>query len=296
MQEDRNAAEPSVARPTPLQLGVLILFVSALLIGAFGYGIHEHNLASQLSGQNTQILNALNDTRNQMMALVSRMNAPAPAPDLEKTVLSAGKPSGRIAQQTVTRRTSSHRRSGDDARWRQINNKLAEHDSSIQSTRKELADTRTELQGSIAHTHDELVVLQKKGERSYYEFDLNKSKRFQRTGLIGISLRKANEKHQYADLALLVEDRELSKKHVNIYEPVLFYPVDARQPIELIINSIDKNHIHGYISQPKYSQAELAALSANSSAAVATNVNPQDEHSLSSSDGLKTRKRLEVPR
>jgi hypothetical protein len=97
-------------------------------------------------------------------------------------------------------------------------------------------------------------------------------------------------------LALLVEDRELSKKHVNIYEPVLFYPVDARQPIELVINSINKNHIHGYISQPKYSQAELAALSANSSAAVTPNVKSQDESSPLSSDGLKTRRRLEVPR
>src|SRR5437762_1340478 len=267
MQEDRTATAPSDARLTPLQLGGLILFVLALLIGAFGYAIHEHNLASQLSGQNAQILSALNDTRNQMMALVSRMNAPAPSPDPGKTVLSGGKQNGHMAGQTATRPTAGRRRSGDDARWRQINNKLAEHDSSIQSTRKELADTRTELQGSIARTHDELVVLQKKGERSYYEFDLNKSKRFQRTGLIGISLRKSNEKHQYADLALLVEDRELSKKHVNIYEPVLFYPVEARQPVELVINSIEKNHIHGYISQPKYSQAELAALSANSSVA-----------------------------
>jgi hypothetical protein len=295
MQEDRTAGAPSVATLTPLQLGGLIVLVLAVLIGAFGYAIHEHNLASQLSGQNAQMLSALNDTRNQVSAQVSRMNAPAPildaGKDSGKPVLSSGKQGSH-----AMRPTAGRRRSGDDSRWRQINNKLAEHDSSIQSTRKELADTRTELQGSIARTHDDLVVLQKKGERSYYEFDLNKSKQFQRTGLIGISLRKSNEKHQYADLALLVEDRELSKKHVNIYEPVLFYPVDARQPIELVINSINKNHIHGYISQPKYSQAELAALSANGSATVAPNVKPQDEPSLSSSDGLKTRRRLEVPR
>ncbi|HXB21329.1 MAG TPA: hypothetical protein VNV88_08110 [Candidatus Solibacter sp.] len=291
MQEDQTAIAPSVARLTTLQLGGLTLLVLALLIGTFVYAIHEHNLASRLSGQNAQVLGALNDTRNQVAALTSRMNASAPSPDPGKAVMSSGKHSGH-----VMRRTAGRRRSGDDSRWRQINNKLAEHDNSIQSTRKELADTRTELQGSIARTHDDLVALQKKGERSYYEFDLNKSKRFQRTGLIGISLRKSNEKRQYADLALLVEDRELSKKHVNIYEPVLFYPADTRQPVELVINSINKNHIHGYISQPKYSQAELAALSANSSAAVAPNGKPQDESSPSSSDGLKTRRRLEVPR
>jgi transcriptional regulator with PAS, ATPase and Fis domain len=291
MQEEQSATVPSDARLTPFQLGGLALLVLVLLIGTFGYAIHEHNLASQLSGQNAQMLSALNDTRNQMVAIVSRMNAPAPSPDPGKAVSSGARQNA-----PGTRQTAARRRSGEDARWRQVNSKLAEHENSIQSTRKELADARTELQGGIARTHDEVVVLQKKGERSYYEFDLNKSKRFQRTGLIGISLRKSNEKHQYADLALLVEDRELSKKHVNIYEPVLFYPVETRQPVELVINSIEKNHIHGYISQPKYSQAELAALSANNPAAGAPNVKPQDEPSLSSSDGLKPRRRLEIPR
>ena len=33
-------------------------------------------------------------------------------------------------------------------------------------------------------------------------------------------------------------------------------------PLELVINSISKNHIHGYISTPKYRQADLAAMSA----------------------------------
>src|SRR5260370_22994793 len=105
MKEDRTANAPSVAGPTPVKLGGLILLVLALLIGVFGYAIHERNLASQLSGQNTQMLGALNDARNQMMALVSRMNTPAPAPDPGKTVVNAGKPSGRGPR-------TAHRRSG----------------------------------------------------------------------------------------------------------------------------------------------------------------------------------------
>ena len=52
--------------------------------------------------------------------------------------------------------------------------------------------TRDELNGSIAKTHEELVALAKRGERTYFEFDLAKSKEFQRFGPLPLSLRKAD--------------------------------------------------------------------------------------------------------
>jgi hypothetical protein len=128
----------------------------------------------------------------------------------------------------------------------------------IDETRGDLVNTRTELTGSIAHTHDELVLLEK-GEKNYYEFDLGKSKQFQREGPIELSLRKANEKHQYADLQLIVEDRNLIQKHVNAYQPVWFYS-DKEQPIQVVINEVSKDHIHGYVSAPKYRPSELATV------------------------------------
>ena len=83
---------------------------------------------------------------------------------------------------------------------------------------------------------------------------------FQRQGPIGIRLRKANTKHEFADLELLVDDFKVSKKHVNIYEPVVSYSADRKMPLELVINSISKNHIHGYVSEPKYKTGELEAM------------------------------------
>jgi hypothetical protein len=128
-------------------------------------------------------------------------------------------------------------------------------------------------------------VLQKKGERNYLEFDLDKSKNFHPAGPVGVSLRKANTKHQYADLELLVDDRQLSKKHLNLYEPVVFYPSGERQPVELVVISITKNHIHGYISAPKYKASELAAVAGNASD-TASNGNEQG------ASGPKPRQRL----
>jgi len=103
--------------------------------------------------------------------------------------------------------------------------------------------------------------LAKKGERNYYEFDLGKSKQFTREGPIGVSLRKANTKHVYADLELLVDDAQLTKKHVNVFEPVAFYTSQSRQPVELVINQVTKDHIHGYVSMAKYKAGDLPALS-----------------------------------
>ena len=127
-----------------------------------------------------------------------------------------------------------------------------------------------------------MVVLQRKGERNYYEFDIDKSKQLSRTGPVGVSLRKANTKLQYADLELMVDDLKMSKKHLNLYEPAMFYPGDESRPLELVINRISKDHIHGYVAEPKYKASELAS----SSSAVSD--------SATQANALVTRKKLSV--
>jgi hypothetical protein len=60
---------------------------------------------------------------------------------------------------------------------------------------------------------------------------------------------------------LLVDDAQLTKKHVNQFEPVSFYTSQSKQPVELVINQVGKDHIHGYISTAKYKASDLPALS-----------------------------------
>jgi len=188
---------------------------------------------------------------------------------------------------------ASTRQRIDDPRWKKVQGQLDNQAKQIDSTRQDLTNTRTELQGSIATTHDELLMLEKKGERSYYKFDLDKSGQFEREGPVGVRLRKANTKHEYADLEMRVDDFKVSKNHVNIYEPVVFYSSDRKLPVELVINSISKNHIHGYISEPKYKAAELEAMANPSANNAATGTN-----NLQSAPPAKpspVRQRLEPP-
>ncbi len=267
--------------PTPYRAGLAVLAV--LVIALAGYAYHQHNVSKQLRAQNDQISASLAATRGQIDALTAKINSVADEQSVSKPsavqTANATPPHARTAKRAV------HHHRTDDPRWKQFQNRLDEQGKAIDANRQDLASARTELSGSIARTHDELVLLQKKGQRSYYEFDIDKNGQFARKGPVGIRLRKANTKHQYADLELMVDDFKLSKKHVNILEPVVFYAADNQQPVELVINSINKNHIHGYVSEPKYKSSELqTASSADGSAS-------GDETQATSQ-----RQRLELPK
>lgn len=237
------------------RLGAALAVAVLAFAGLFGYTIHERNLAQQLAHENDQTASALKETRSQMGVLSAKLDE----------IAGARQPVMAPASGPVTHtRLAVVRHAKPDPRWMKLQTQLDaqgkaidETRTGLESTRGDLLSTRTGLQDSIAKTHDELVVLQRKGARNYYEFDLDKSKHFARTGPVTMSLRKANTKHQYADLELIVDDRQVSKKHLNLYEPAMFYPGDAQQPLELVINDIGKNHIRGYVSAPKYRTSEL---------------------------------------
>jgi hypothetical protein len=122
-----------------------------------------------------------------------------------------------------------------------------------------LNSTRDDLNGSIARTHDEVVALRKRGESNVYEFQLDRSKQFHRVGPLSVALRSASPKHKTYDMAMIVEDSQLTKKHVNLYEPVWITLSDRAQPVELVVNHIGKDQISGYVSEPKYKKSELAS-------------------------------------
>src|SRR5512146_2135313 len=248
----------STLQPALKRSGAVLVFLVLAVVFAIGYSLHQRSIAQQLSAQNAQLNASLQQTKSELADVTTKVNllsmpSPAPAPE--------NKPSASVRAHSV-RSTSAHRaaRRADDPRWKKFQSQLDEQGKAIESTRSDLASAKTELSGSIARTHDELVVLQKKGERNYYEFDLDKAKSFSRQGPFGLRRKKASTKNQYADLELMVDDTKLSQKHVNLLQPVIFYAGENGQAVEMVINRISKNHIHGYVSEPKYKHSELAAM------------------------------------
>jgi hypothetical protein len=71
-----------------------------------------------------------------------------------------------------------------------------------------------------------------------------------------------------------VDDNELQKKKVNLYEPVWIHTETDSQPVQIVVNRIDKDAIHGYISAPKYKPSELAAAGSASVTPVSAKTTP----------------------
>jgi hypothetical protein len=307
------ALAPVARRFAPYMLAV------AIAGAGVGYAVHEHSGAQSMAAQkqalavqNQQMTTQLNATQSQLAALTDKVNA------LVTTSEAKPVPASPPTETAGGRRSPAHRANALDPRFKKIQSQLDaqskeidEARSDLDSTRTDLSNTRTELTGSIARTHGELVVLEKKGERNYFEFDIAKSKEFKREGPISIRLSKANTKKGYADLLMIVDDRNLSQKHVNLYQPSMFYEPDSPQPVEIVINDISKDHIHGYVSAPKYRKSELEAM-ANSNPAQGTEqaansnsgdndiVHPDaatgsDQATNSSSAQTAPRKRLPLP-
>jgi hypothetical protein len=176
-----------------------------------------------------------------------------------------------------------------DKRYKQLQTQLEEQQKQLKETQELVAKNRTdlegnlnstrdELNGSIAKTHEELVALAKRGERSYFEFDLTKSKQFQRVGPVTLSLRKADTKHKSYELQMIVDDNTLTKKNVNLYEPIWIHTENESQPVQIVVNRVEKNLVHGYVSAPKYKPSELAAVGSASMTPVAAHPQAPDQN------------------
>lgn len=85
----------------------------------------------------------------------------------------------------------------------------------------------------------------------------------QRVGDIQMQLTKADTKAQRYDVAVLVSDAKLAKKGQIINEPIPLLVGKNRLRYELVVNSVEKNRIRGYISAPKDGSLNAEGPTAN---------------------------------
>lgn len=124
---------------------------------------------------------------------------------------------------------------------------LATTINQLQSVRGDLSSTNS----IIARNHDELVALEHKGDRNFYEFTLTKGQR-KPVGTISMELKKTDAKHSRFTLDIYADDRTYEKKDRNVNEPMQFYSGKDPALFEVVVNSINsKNQITGYLSAPK---------------------------------------------
>ncbi len=90
----------------------------------------------------------------------------------------------------------------------------------------------------IATNATELKALRELGERNYAEFTVSKSKQFTRVADISIELKKADPKKNRFTIEITADDKTVEKKDRTVNEPIQFYTSKARQPYEIVVNSV----------------------------------------------------------
>ncbi len=149
----------------------------------------------------------------------------------------------------------------------QANTKIKGVSDDLEQVKQDVTSNQTELQKAvqdlarlgvkvteqgnmIATSAQGLEELRRRGEKDYATFDVRKKQRLS-VGGVGVELRKADTKKQYADLRLYVDDRRMDNNKIYVNRPITFYAGRGRIPYELVINQVKKDEIVGYISVPK---------------------------------------------
>ena len=139
---------------------------------------------------------------------------------------------------------------------------VAKTQSDLASTISQLTSMKGDLSNTnsvIARNHDELVLLEHKGDRTYYEFTLNKGQK-KPVGTVSLELKKADLKKSKFTLDVYADDKKYEKKDRNVNEPLQFYSGKDPALFEIVVNTINsKNQITGYLSTPKNAPAPAAA-------------------------------------
>lgn len=147
------------------------------------------------------------------------------------------------------------------------NTKLADVGTEVSGVKADLAGTKTELtqtisnlkkvqgdlgetSGFVATNSKDLAELKRRGERNYIEFKIAKTKDFVKVGDIKVQLKKADPKHNKFTLEVDADDKRTEKKDRYINEPLQFYV--SKSMYELVVNTVGKDIVSGYLSTPKY--------------------------------------------
>lgn len=167
----------------------------------------------------------------------------------------------KTAQQVTSEITDVKQRADTaNAKLADVNTDVTSVKTDLASTKNDLNQTKSSLQkvagdlgvtsGYVATNGKELEELKRRGERNYVEFTLKRQKQMQRVGDISLKLDKADPKHNKFTLDVLADDKSTQKRDRNINEPLQFYV--SKSLYEIVVNSVGKDQISGYLSTPKY--------------------------------------------
>jgi chromosome segregation ATPase len=213
---------------------------------------HLDDLKDELDTRARQLNQAASQAKKEALSYADQQAQKLQAENL-KTVESVSK---------VNTDLSTVRQSADtaNAKLLDVGNDVTGVKTDLASTKTDLDKTKSDLKkvsgdlgitsGFVATNSSELSELKRRGERNIVEFHISKAKDFQKVGDISLLLKKSDPKKNKFSVDVMADDKRTEKKDRNINEPLQFYV--AKSLYELVVNTVGKDTISGYLSTPKY--------------------------------------------
>ena len=129
----------------------------------------------------------------------------------------------------------------------------------LSGTQNDLKMARSELGTLIASNHEEVEQLRRLGERDYLEFTIDAKNKPEKVGAFMVELKGTNPAKKRFNVSLIVDDARIDRKNLPINEPIFFHEGSDRRPLELVVNSVAKDKVTGYISVPKAGGTQSAS-------------------------------------
>ena len=261
-QETKPATTPGEGAP-----GILGILGTGLAVVALGAAVY--------------LFVELRDARKQIGALQAKVGEVATSSDKRTKELDLGLAAVRgqtaavaekvgVTAAELERTAAAARQLRDEQRKGQENlaslgGEVGKVKDDVAASKAAIEQTQAQLQraigdlgeqsGLIARNADDLAALKRAGLRDYFEFDLGKAKAPSPVGPVAIRLKDADAKRHKFNIVLVVDDVEIEKRDKTLLEPVQFYRKGSRQLHELVVYSVQKDRITGYLSTPKAGDA-----------------------------------------
>jgi hypothetical protein len=262
--------------------GALLAVIAVALLCAIGGLIWTYTLSGRLAHEEAALTEA-NQQNARLAAQLRETDArlKVTAEELGKSLGLTQRQMDIRAQQMIAREAAENRRLEDAQKITAqqvsaVSSDLTNVKTDVGGVRTDLGKTQTDLQQAvsqlqsmkgdlsdhsslIARNHDELEVLKHKGDRTYYEFTLDKGNR-KPVGTVSLELKKTDSKKSKFTLIVYADDKKYEKKDRNLNEPLQFYSGKEPGLYEIVVNSINsKNQVAGYLSTPKGAPAPAPA-------------------------------------
>jgi chromosome segregation ATPase len=253
---------------SPMVRNILMVVAGIFMVGTVIFMVQAHNRLNDLEENQKktlkEIARRLEDTTGRTQAQVNVL--------ADKVGMTHKELSKKATDLQVQEQATQARLKADEESTKQqfgqvagevsgVKGEVSKVSADVTDTKADLATTKGKLEHAIgdlnkhseliATSHDELELLKHRGDRDYFEFTLHKGKQATHVSIISLELKKTDPKKSKFTLNVLAEDKKIEKKDRNINEPLQFYTGRERALFEVVINTVTKDQVIGYLSTPK---------------------------------------------